>query len=153
MRSIRGQAAALLLASVALSGCGGSSDTSADPADSATPETTSASASPSDTASASSSESASVTPSPAFRGVSIDATFSGGKVSPPTHRVQVDEGQRVRLTVTSDVAEEVHVHGFDKSKDLEPGVPGTLTFRADQSGLFEVELEEHALQIVQLEVR
>jgi len=149
MRSIRGQAAALLLVALTVSGCGGSSDTSADPADSATPETTSASATPSATASSG----GSTTPSPAFRGVSIDAKFAGGKVTPPTHRVTVEQGQQVRLTVTSDVAEEIHVHGFDKSKDLEPGVPGTLTFKADQSGLFEVELEEHALQIVQLEVR
>jgi|tagenome__1003787_1003787.scaffolds.fasta_scaffold20810164_2 FtsP/CotA-like multicopper oxidase with cupredoxin domain len=151
MRSIRLRSAVLLLAAAAVTaGCSGSSDAAAEPADS-TPDTTTASAPASDSASPSASGSSSA--SPEFRGVSIEVKVADGTVTPPTHRVDVEQGQRVRLTVTSDVADEIHVHGYDKSKDLEPGVPGTLTFRADQSGIFEVELEERALQLVQLEVR
>jgi hypothetical protein len=83
----------------------------------------------------------------------IDVTVKGGKVEPPTHRVKLDSGSRVRLQVTSDHADEVHVHGYDLKKDLEAGTPGVLSFKADQTGVFEVELEDEALQLVQLQVQ
>ena len=87
-----------------------------------------------------------------FTGVVVAVRVAGGKVVPPTHRVDVPMGQRVRLQVDSDVADEVHVHGYDLKQDVAPGSPATVEFVADQPGLFEVELEEAKLQLVQLEV-
>ncbi len=87
-----------------------------------------------------------------FTGVVVPVRVAGGKVVPPTHRVDVPMGQRVRLQVDSDVADEVHVHGYDLKQDVAPGSPATVEFVADQPGLFEVELEEAKLQLVQLEV-
>ncbi len=83
----------------------------------------------------------------------IDVTVQDGKVDPPTHRVKLDSGSQVRLQVTSDHADEVHVHGYDLKKDLEAGQPGVISFKADQTGVFEVELEDEALQLVQLQVQ
>ena len=88
-----------------------------------------------------------------FTGVVVAVRVAGGTVVPPTHRVDVPMGQRVRLQVDSDVADEVHVHGYDLKQDVAPGSPATVELVADQPGLFEVELEEARLQLVQLEVR
>jgi heme/copper-type cytochrome/quinol oxidase subunit 2 len=85
--------------------------------------------------------------------VEISVTVRKGKVIPRTRRVKVPEGSTVRLVVTSDVADEVHVHGYDLKKDIEAGQPGVIEFTADQSGVFEVELEHKALQLTQLQVQ
>jgi ABC-type glycerol-3-phosphate transport system substrate-binding protein len=83
----------------------------------------------------------------------IVVAVKDGKVDPPNHRVKLDSGSKVRLQVTSDHADEVHVHGFDLKQDLEAGKPAVISFTADQTGVFEVELEDEALQLVQLQVQ
>lgn len=83
----------------------------------------------------------------------VRVAVAGGKVTPPTHRVRVTKGDTVRLVVTADVDDEVHVHGFDITKDVVAGTPATITFVADQAGIVEVELESAGLQLLQLEVR
>src|SRR4051794_7974586 len=40
--------------------------------------------------------------------------------------IKVSKGDRVRFTVESDVADEVHVHGYDLHKDVPKG--GTVNF-------------------------
>jgi heme/copper-type cytochrome/quinol oxidase subunit 2 len=64
----------------------------------------------------------------------------------------VTKGETVRLVVTSNVSEEVHVHGYDLSKDVGPGKPARFRFRADLEGIFEIELEEAGEPIVELRV-
>jgi hypothetical protein len=76
-----------------------------------------------------------------------------GEVTPPARRVQVALGAQVRLEVTSDVADEVHVHGYDEDLALAPGETGALTFAADLPGLFEVETHESGTLLATLEVR
>ncbi|MGH2847212.1 MAG: hypothetical protein ACRDL0_14520 [Thermoleophilaceae bacterium] len=66
--------------------------------------------------------------------------------------VSVEKGETIRLAVRSDVADEVHVHGYDLSRPVGPGAPVRLSFTADIEGIFEVELEERAVPIAQLEV-
>jgi hypothetical protein len=83
----------------------------------------------------------------------IAVSVSGGKVNPEPHRVNVKKGALVRLTVASDVADQIHIHGYDLEKDIPAGGSATLEFTADQSGLFEVETHETGLQLVQLLVR
>jgi heme/copper-type cytochrome/quinol oxidase subunit 2 len=61
-------------------------------------------------------------------------------------------GSTVTLKVTSDVADEVHVHGYDKKGDVEAGSSVTITFTADLPGQFEVELEDAHLKLVELRV-
>jgi plastocyanin domain-containing protein len=82
----------------------------------------------------------------------IGISVVGGQVSPPPDRIQVAKGQRVRLTVRSDVADVVHVHGFDQMAALQPDKPATLEFVADQAGVFEVETHTTKLQLCQLAV-
>ena len=88
-----------------------------------------------------------------FTGTEIVVEVTNGKVSPPTHRVKVTKGTPIRLRVTSDKADELHVHGYDVEKELPAGEQVTLDFTADQTGLFDIELHESDLKLAQLEVR
>ena len=67
-------------------------------------------------------------------------------------RISVTHGDTVRFRVRSSVAEEVHVHGYDLKKDVEPGRTATVSFRATLEGVFEVELEHSGTQIASLRV-
>jgi heme/copper-type cytochrome/quinol oxidase subunit 2 len=78
---------------------------------------------------------------------------AGGKVETAARRVAVSSGDRVRIQVSSDVADEVHVHGYDLSKDVGPGKPATIEFTANLPGVWEVELENAKRKLFDLEVR
>jgi len=86
------------------------------------------------------------------RPVEFSVTVASGEVSPAPTVHDVELGSTVELTVTSDVADEVHLHGYDEHLDLEAGTPGTLTFTADIPGDFEAELEAEGLQLLEFRV-
>jgi hypothetical protein len=83
----------------------------------------------------------------------IEVSVVDGKVQPAFRRVEVERGTTVELTVTSDVADELHIHGYDEEAELAPGAPATVTFVADEDGVFEVETHETGLQLLALVVR
>jgi hypothetical protein len=85
-------------------------------------------------------------------GQRIEVSIAHGKVSGATGRVQVAKGRAVTLVVTSDVADEVHLHGYDIEKELVPGKPTTLQFTATLTGVFEVELHKANVVLVHLQV-
>jgi hypothetical protein len=62
-------------------------------------------------------------------------------------RITVSKGRRVVLVVSSDVADEVHVHGYNLMRDIAPGRPATIAFRATIVGTIEAELEDRGVQI------
>ena len=93
---------------------------------------------------------ASTQPSPTAQVITL--TVKGGKVTGDTGRVKVRLGSVVQLVVTSDVADEVHVHTYDKHMDLTVGQPGTLTVTADIPAIVEIELESRKLLLTRLEV-
>ena len=130
-----------LLALVLLTGCSSGTDETADPAPSPT------SAAPSAVAT-----SAAPAPSPSPSGTVVEVDYSGGKVTGVDARVPVKLGERVVLRFTSDVVEEIHVHGYDLYTDLVPGTPAEITFVADIPGSFEVELHEAGRPLFQLRV-
>jgi hypothetical protein len=63
-----------------------------------------------------------------------------------------NEGERVRFEVRSDVADEIHVHGYDLAKDVEAGGSVRFDFPATIEGVFEAELEDRKEQIAELTV-
>lgn len=67
--------------------------------------------------------------------------------------IDVRKEEVVRLVVTSDAADHVHVHGYDLLRDVGPGRAARLRFAARVEGVFEVELEESHTSIATLEVR
>jgi len=85
-------------------------------------------------------------------GQRIEVQVSGGEVSGDTGRVPVAAGEHVTLVLTSDVADEVHVHGYDLEADLSPGQPTEIAFDATIPGVFEVELHEAGTQLLSLQV-
>ncbi|RFU87319.1 hypothetical protein DY218_07875 [Streptomyces triticagri] len=76
-----------------------------------------------------------------------------GEVDPAPGRIEVKKGERIRLEVTSDRADTLHVHGYDREAELPAGRSATLAFTADRTGLFEVETHESGLLLTQLAVR
>mgnify|MGYP001310671764 CR=1 FL=1 len=67
-------------------------------------------------------------------------------------KIDVSKGDVIRLTVTSNTADEVHVHGFDIEKEVGPGNPAAFRFTADIEGRFEVESHEKAIPIAEITV-
>jgi FtsP/CotA-like multicopper oxidase with cupredoxin domain len=76
----------------------------------------------------------------------------GPKGPSGVRRIEVEEGQDVVLTVRSQVADHIHVHGYDLLADVRPGRPARFEFRATLPGRFEIELEDRGEQIAQLRV-
>jgi hypothetical protein len=83
----------------------------------------------------------------------IRIVVRGGRVVGGLRRARLERGERAVLVVRADVSDHVHLHGYDIMRDVAPGRPARLRFRATIPGRFEVELEDRKLQIAQLEVR
>ena len=157
--SAPGALLSLVLSSLLLTGAcagGSGSDTAASGTDTAAaPSPTSSASSPSTSASTTSADDSSPTSaqSEAAAAEVIAVAFRNGKATPKPRRVEVSQGQRVRIEVSSDAGDEVHVHGYDLTADLKPGRTGVVTFQADQPGLYEVEVENAGVLLFQLLVR
>lgn len=82
----------------------------------------------------------------------VEIAVRGGSVvgGPRVH--SVTKGRRVVLVVRSNVADEVHVHGYDLKRNVAAGGTARIVFRATLAGRFEMELEEHRLPLGELEV-
>lgn len=85
-------------------------------------------------------------------GQRIEVTVAGGQVSGDTGRVPVAPGEQVTLVVTSDVADEIHVHGYELTAAIAPSRPAQLSFDATVPGVFEVELHEAGTVLLTLQV-
>jgi hypothetical protein len=83
----------------------------------------------------------------------IEVRVAGGKVQGGVRRERVKLGEAVVLRVIADVADEVHLHGYDRSADVAPGKPAQIRFTADITGVWEVELEQRKQPLLMLEVR
>lgn len=66
--------------------------------------------------------------------------------------LEYSAGEQVEFTVESDAAEEIHVHGYDVSRDVPAGGSVSFSFPAEIEGIFEIELEELGVQIAELTV-
>lgn len=66
--------------------------------------------------------------------------------------LSVRVGETVRFEVEADVADEIHVHGYDLVFETLPEEEVLVEFVADATGIFEVELEGSGLTIVDIEV-
>jgi hypothetical protein len=69
-----------------------------------------------------------------------------------THLLTFKQGTLINLTVRSDVADEVHFHGYDIHKDISPGHPVHFLIRATIQGSYPVELEQHQETLAQVTV-
>lgn len=135
---------ALAAASALAAGCGDDEGDSAKRAD----DTATTAATTTETATAPGTTS---TATDAAREVTVEV--DGGAVSGGPQAIKVAVGEPVRLTVKSDVADEVHVHGVDVSRDVEAGGSVTVDVTPDTAGSYEIELERSGILLAMLEVR
>ena len=92
--------------------------------------------------------------SPAAEGVVVDIVIKDGEVTPQGDRVDVEAGQEVTLRISSDAAEEIHVHSDpEHSYEVKPGDSVEESFTIDTPGQVAVEAHELDATIVQLVVR
>jgi FtsP/CotA-like multicopper oxidase with cupredoxin domain len=66
-------------------------------------------------------------------------TMRGGSVVGGAQDIEVERGDTVRIVVTSDAPDEIHLHGYDITRNAAPGQPARFRFRADAEGAFEIE--------------
>jgi phosphate-selective porin len=81
----------------------------------------------------------------------VDVTVIGGVFDGPD-TFEYNLGDQVDIVVQTDVADEIHVHGYDLIFNAEPGVPIVISFEADAQGIFEVELENSELKLFEIQV-
>ncbi len=82
----------------------------------------------------------------------ITVEVEDGAPAGGVQRVEVALGSVVALMVTSDTAEEVHVHGYDILRAVSGGHPAHFAFTAAIPGVFEVEFEGSGRLLLLLEV-
>ena len=75
-----------------------------------------------------------------------------GRPRGEVRELRFDKGERVRFRVRSDVAEELHIHGYDRYVDVAPGRTATVSFPASIEGIFEVELHGAGVPLASLRV-
>jgi FtsP/CotA-like multicopper oxidase with cupredoxin domain len=101
--------------------------------------------------------SASLTASPSPTASAVDQTiritYAGGKVVGGAQLVKVKQGGTVAIVVTSDVADEVHFHGYDLEADVAKGGTVTITFTAKAAGRYIVELEKLGRRLATLQIQ
>ena len=65
--------------------------------------------------------------------------IKGGQPVGGVQDIKVKKGDQVTIVVTADAEDDIHLHGYDIEKPVEPGKPATFKFTADIEGIFEIE--------------
>ncbi len=93
-------------------------------------------------------------PEPTSEEVVVDIVIKDGKVTPQGDRVDVEAGEEVTLRISSDAAEEIHVHSDpEHTFAVKPGESVEESFTIETPGQVAVEAHELGATIVQLVVR
>jgi hypothetical protein len=85
--------------------------------------------------------------------VVIDLSVTDGNVTIDSNRFEVEEGQTVGIIAASDEADRIHVHGYEVLISVSDEEPVDVAFTADQTGVFEVELEDTGMFLFEILVR
>jgi hypothetical protein len=91
--------------------------------------------------------------SPTPEGNVVRVRVAGGRVQGVEDTVDLSVGEKLTVLVRSDVADEVHVHGYNLFDDVGPGEQAKIELTADIPGVFEVELEGAHLLLFELQVQ
>lgn len=75
----------------------------------------------------------------------------GAPVGGPAE-LEYDAGEQVRFRVRSNVADELHIHGYDITKKIPAAGTVTVSFPADLEGIYEAELHGSGELIAELRV-
>ncbi len=133
---------------LALAGCGGD-----DASVASTKTTTTTETATTETATPETTSTETTTTAPTQADSTVRVVVRGGRVKGGIQRVTVKKGDRVVLVVQSDVADQLHVHGYDVTKDVAAGGTVRIRFPTMIPGRFEVELENLGLQVADITVK
>lgn len=85
------------------------------------------------------------------KNVTFDVTVTGGTSMKPSE-LPVHQNDTVTINITSDIDGEAHLHGYDIAFENTAGKVTTHTFKAVNTGDFEIEWEETSKQLGDLKV-
>ena len=86
---------------------------------------------------------------PAFETINVAA----GKPDGGVQTITVKKGARANIQVASqDTSDEIHLHGYDLTRELKAGDSVRFSFDANAEGIFEIELHDTQTQIGKLVV-
>lgn len=154
------RAAAVLAAALLVAACGDDDTTTATAADPAVEETTTTTSTTEGTDGHGHDEGAqdgepedlpADSPIPAGADQVIEVAVTGDAVE-NGGRHEVSVGDTVALVITSDVDDEIHVHGYELYADIGPSGPVTVLIEATMPGVWEVELHDSGLALLELAV-
>jgi hypothetical protein len=87
-------------------------------------------------------------------GLSVDVTIAHGQVTPANATLQATVRQPITLHVTSDVADELHVHSVPDHKfEVAAAANQTFQFSVDVPGNVDVELHHLDRTVATIQVR
>lgn len=75
-----------------------------------------------------------------------------GKLVSGPKVVRLKRDDQVKLTVVTDRADELHVHGYNLVLNVAAGKPATLDFTAKRTGRFAIELHKSGTEVTVLEI-
>jgi hypothetical protein len=82
----------------------------------------------------------------------VSIVYRHGAVEGGLRRVTVRRGARVTLLVRADVRDDVHLHGYDIMRAVEPGRRARISVTARLAGRFVTELEQRKIPIAEVDV-
>jgi len=80
-------------------------------------------------------------------------TVKNGTADGGIQSFSVKEGDQVDLVVDTDEPHPIHIHGYDILKQATPTKPAEFKFKADRTGVYEIEIEDTSTQIGKLTVQ
>ncbi|WP_137146064.1 hypothetical protein [Mycolicibacterium sp. CR10] len=91
---------------------------------------------------------------PATDGTVVEVSIAGGTVTPTNGQAQGTVGKPIVLQVTSDVADQLHVHSTpEHTFNIEPRPDQTFEFTVDVPGQVDIELHDLNRTVVTIQVR
>jgi hypothetical protein len=120
-------------------------DSSEDPSE---PSQTAATATPTPTAEETGEQAATATPTATPTPKPLPPLLTAGKV----RELEFTEGETIRFRVRSQAPEEIHVHCYDITRDVPAGRTIDVSFKADITGICEVEFHNSGEPIAELRV-
>lgn len=88
---------------------------------------------------------------PAEPAIETIVVRDGAPVGGPAE-LEYDAGEQIQFRVRSNVADELHIHGYDMTKEIPAGGTVTVSFPADLEGIYEAELHGSGELIAELRV-
>ena len=77
-----------------------------------------------------------------------DGKPAGGKKT-----ISFSSGENAQINVTSNKPSEIHLHGYDIEKEVQPGKTTAVKFKANIEGVFEFEDHDSGEQLASVEVK